>query len=153
VPLVSFLRFPPSVPNVKKIVYSTCSIHAIENEGVVKHVLTSEECELGNFRLAPQNEVLPSWSRRGLPEELDSLGKFFSPLSPKTIIYFPDDAGSLLRCLPGEDATNGFFVSCFVKGREGRVGKRKFVDNDSPLPHRKKKHKNPEKGLLNSTKT
>ena len=74
----AFLR---SVPSVKKIVYSTCSIHAIENEGVVKHVLASEECQLGNFRLAPRNEVLPSWPRRGLAEEFDSLGIFSFSLS------------------------------------------------------------------------
>jgi len=88
-------------PNVKKIVYSTCSIHAIENEGVVKRVLASEECKLANFRLAPRNGVLPFWPRRGLPEEFESF----------------DDADSLVRCSPGEDATNGFFVSCFVKKR------------------------------------
>jgi len=26
-----------------------------------------------------------------------------------------DDAESLIRCSPGEDGTNGFFVSCFVR--------------------------------------
>lgn len=25
------------------------------------------------------------------------------------------DATSVIRCLPGEDATNGFFVSCFIR--------------------------------------
>jgi putative methyltransferase len=128
------------VPHVKKIVYSTCSIHAIENEGIVKHVLNSVECKTGGFRLAPRNEVLSSWPRRGLPEELDTLGEFFRPYpSPKSNEYFPDAADSLVRCLPGEDATNGFFVSCFVKEDEMTTGKRKFVDNDSPVPHHKRK--------------
>ena len=49
----------------------------MENEEVVKHVLNSEECKLGRFRLAPRNEVLPSWPRRGL---IDSLGIFVSAL-------------------------------------------------------------------------
>ena len=38
------------------------------------------------------------------------------------------NASSLVRCLPGEDATNGFFVSCFVK--ESAVEKRKTVSDD-----------------------
>lgn len=63
------------VPSVEKIVYSTCSVHAIENEGVVRNILNSEECKIGKFRLAPQNEVLATWPRRGSPEELDSPGE------------------------------------------------------------------------------
>lgn len=128
-----FLR---PVPNVQKIVYSTCSVHAMENEEVVKHVLNSEECKLGRFRLAPRNEVLPSWPRRGL---IDSLGIFvFGPRQIKKVTYFPGDAGSLIRCSPGEDATNGFFVSCFVKEDEATTRKRDTSDND-PIPRLKKR--------------
>ena len=29
-----------------------------------------------------------------------------------------DDAASFVRCVPGEDRTNGFFVACFVKTKE-----------------------------------
>jgi len=38
-----------------------------------------------------------------------------------------DDAASLVRCVPGEDRTNGFFVACFVKTRESlaRIGELK----------------------------
>ncbi|KAH0833261.1 S-adenosyl-L-methionine-dependent methyltransferase [Lanmaoa asiatica] len=85
-------------PRVRRIVYSTCSVHATENERVVCEALRSEEAERRNFKLAPPGEVLPSWHRRGLPDELDS----------------SDYASSLVRCSPDEDATNGFFVSCFV---------------------------------------
>jgi hypothetical protein len=28
---------------------------------------------------------------------------------------YVEDAASVIRCMPSEDATNGFFVSCFVK--------------------------------------
>lgn len=31
------------------------------------------------------------------------------------------DAEGLIRCLPGEDATNGFFVSCFVRRMEDEM--------------------------------
>jgi len=63
------------VPNVTRIVYSTCSVHAIENEHVVSEALQSDEATIGNFKLAPANEVLPQWPRRGLPEEMGDPGK------------------------------------------------------------------------------
>ncbi|KDR78915.1 hypothetical protein GALMADRAFT_64214 [Galerina marginata CBS 339.88] len=114
-------------PNVKKIVYSTCSIHATENERVVRDALNSEEATAGTFRLAPQKEVLPTWPRRGYSDELDSSA----------------DASSLIRCLPGEDATNGFFVSCFVKlsTRKRKKGIDDEVDELSSRKARKKKKK------------
>ncbi|PFH53101.1 hypothetical protein AMATHDRAFT_79254 [Amanita thiersii Skay4041] len=105
------LRHAMKFPNVLRIVYSTCSIHAIENERVVEAALSSEEAKVGSFTLAPQNEVLPTWPRRGLASEMSD----------------PNRAASLVRCLPGEDNTNGFFVSCFVKG--GKRKKRK-LDTD-----------------------
>ncbi|CAL1716825.1 unnamed protein product [Somion occarium] len=86
-------------PSVKRIVYSTCSIHAAENEHVVRDALQSEECLSGRFDLASPGDVLPAWKRRGIPEEMNN----------------PADAASLVRCSPGEDATNGFFVSLFVR--------------------------------------
>jgi len=86
-------------PSVRRIVYSTCSIYAAENEHVVRDSLMSEEARNGRFVLAQMSDVLPSWHRRGLQEELGEIG----------------DASSLVRCVPGEDATNGFFVSCFVR--------------------------------------
>lgn len=38
------------------------------------------------------------------------------------------DPECMVRCSPGEDATNGFFVSCFVRQSQGgltKLGKRK----------------------------
>ena len=48
------------------------------------------------------------------------------------------DADSLVRCSPGEDATNGFFVSLFVRGNDEadaaqhETNKRKEPGGDSP---------------------
>lgn len=47
-------------PNVKKVVYSTCSKHQQENEGVVQKALLD-----GRFKLT--TGVFPEWTRRGLP--------------------------------------------------------------------------------------
>ncbi|KAJ3328472.1 hypothetical protein HDU91_004093, partial [Kappamyces sp. JEL0680] len=70
-----------SFPRVKKVVYSTCSKHAEENEKVVDFVLQQNS----NFRLV--QEVFPQWTRRGLP-----------------II---NDHASVIRTLPSEDKTIG----------------------------------------------
>jgi len=41
--------------------------------------------------------------------------------------FLTGDAECVIRCSPGEDATNGFFVSCFVRQSQGgstKLGKR-----------------------------
>lgn len=58
------------VPNVEKIVYSTCSVHSVENEQVVAKALDSEEAKRGSFSLAPREAVIQTWERRGVSEEM-----------------------------------------------------------------------------------
>jgi len=118
------LRHAMTFPNVIRIVYSTCSIHAIENEHVVQTALDSKEAKGGKFTLAPQNEVLPTWQRRGLADHL----------------YDSSNAASLIRCLSGEDHTNGFFVACFVKKRK-RVIPHALEDEhcQTDQPHKKRR--------------
>lgn len=84
--------------------YSTCSIHAEEDERVVARALESGG---GKWRVAPRSSVLPAWERRGRVEELGP------------------DAEGVIRCLP-EDKTNGFFVSCLerVEGDVKKAGRR-----------------------------
>ncbi|KAH7884674.1 S-adenosyl-L-methionine-dependent methyltransferase [Phlebopus sp. FC_14] len=96
---LSMIRHAMKFPTVQKIVYSTCSIHAVENERVVHQALKSDEALKGSFQLAPREDVLPRWHRRGLPQEMDT----------------QQNALSLIRCSPDDDATNGFFVSCFIR--------------------------------------
>jgi len=80
-------------PNVQRIVYSTCSIHAEENESVVGQTLG----KIGHlFKL---EKALPFWHRRGI-DDFDS----------------NHDIGvNCVRSDAKEDLTNGFFIALFAR--------------------------------------
>ncbi|CAG9819181.1 unnamed protein product [Phaedon cochleariae] len=84
-------------PDVKRVVYSTCSIYPEENEDVVRQVLETNY----NFKLVPaQQYVGDVWQNFGSSEYGD-IGKF------------------CLYAKPEEDLTNGFFVAVFERLKEG----------------------------------
>ncbi|KAJ1965095.1 hypothetical protein GGI12_001011 [Dipsacomyces acuminosporus] len=97
---LSIILHAMKFPSVKRISYSTCSVHKEENEGVVARVLQSQ----GEFVLAPREQVIPTWPRRGLDDA--GLAK--------------EQASCVLRTLP-EDGTNGFFVAGFVRERPADI--------------------------------
>ena len=76
-------------PNVKKVVYSTCSKHDQENELVVQHVLQNST----NWRLS--KDVFTQWPRRG--------------------VEVIKGNRNLVRSLAEEDKTIGFFVALFER--------------------------------------
>jgi putative methyltransferase len=117
------LRFP----NAERVAYSTCSVHAEENERVVAAVLAwlgggggEDEGEkkgssLPNAAPPPPSppprpegwrlaRALPAWSTRGIPEGDES------PLS-----LSPEDAAKVIRAHPATDGTDGFFVAVFER--------------------------------------
>ncbi|KAG8832406.1 hypothetical protein FRC17_001387 [Serendipita sp. 399] len=109
---LKMIRHAMKFPSLQRLVYSTCSIHATENEHVVLQALGSEEALDKKFRVESRENMIPSWPRRGLKGLDDSI-----------------PADSFIRCLP-EDGTNGFFVACFVRNNEKQPSalKRKAVE-------------------------
>ena len=65
----SLLRHAMRFPSANRIVYSTCSTHWEENEGVVWRILQSDECQRGRWKILKRGVgqgVLASWERRGM---------------------------------------------------------------------------------------
>jgi len=89
-------------PNLQALVYSTCSIHEVENERVVAQVLAANE----DFEL---DVALPHWPRRG------------------RLLSDEDRAHTIARCTVRsqypDDETIGFYLARFV--RKGSAQKAK----------------------------
>lgn len=95
-----------SFPDVKRVVYSTCSIYPEENEEVIREVISSNH----KFKLRPVSEIFS--------------GNWFN--------YGSSDYGKMgsycLYAKPEQDLTNGFFIAVFERLEEGEVNEF-FVDN------------------------
>lgn len=98
-------------PSLKRLVYSTCSVHHEENEDVVMQALHSEVACSRGWQLCSRADCIPSWPIRGLAQYCHNN---------------PSWAEAMIRCVPGGadwdkeqglslEATNGFFVTCFVR--------------------------------------
>ncbi|GKT47975.1 25S rRNA (cytosine-C(5))-methyltransferase rcm1 [Colletotrichum spaethianum] len=110
--LLHAMRFP----SAKKISYSTCSIHAEENEGVVIRALASKVAKERGWKiLAREKQVrgMREWPVRGLPE---------AAVGDETV------AEACIRTYKGDGhGVMGFFVAAFA--RDGSEG---AADDDGP---------------------
>ncbi|KAK0534765.1 hypothetical protein OC842_002547 [Tilletia horrida] len=112
---LTMIKHAMRFPSLCRIVYSTCSIHAEEDEHVVLAALASEEAQKGGWGLMGREKVLPGWAVRGKVRECGG---------DATI------ANSVIRCVPGGEparveglapgsvhieASNGFFVAGFER--------------------------------------
>lgn len=81
-----------SFENCRVVVYSTCSVHEEENEGVVREVLNDARVQARGWKLS---NIMPGiWRSRGIKNPDDTLPLDYT-----------------IRCDPTRDETNGFFVA------------------------------------------
>eukprot|EP00746_Dinoflagellata_sp_MGD_P122910 gnl/MRDRNA2_/MRDRNA2_57672_c0_seq1.p1 gnl/MRDRNA2_/MRDRNA2_57672_c0~~gnl/MRDRNA2_/MRDRNA2_57672_c0_seq1.p1 ORF type:complete len:434 (+),score=86.24 gnl/MRDRNA2_/MRDRNA2_57672_c0_seq1:62-1303(+) len=101
-------------PALKKLVYSTCSVNAEENEDVVQTILKDKK--IGDkFKLV---KILPAWTRRGL-----------------------NGLEQCVRADPNLDMCTGFFVAVFERMKHKKKSKQAEAEaKPEPTPEPPKKN-------------
>ncbi|KAL8818315.1 MAG: hypothetical protein Q9223_003019 [Gallowayella weberi] len=103
-------------PNARKICYSTCSIHAEENEHVIIAALKSAEAQHHGWRLLQRSEQvagLESWPIRGDIQSCHNKVIGGSTAGTETEMEI---AEACIRCHAGtKEGTQGFFVAAFTR--------------------------------------
>jgi hypothetical protein len=130
------MRFKSAV----RVVYSTCSVHVEENEGVIKRVSQSGELWFLSRRFPSPSlkrkvlvtqvlskpefvkagwkleRALPSWPRRGLQGSHPQAGPSV-PFDTRPFSTHPDsfELDRMVRCDARLDHSHGFFVTCLIR--------------------------------------
>jgi putative methyltransferase len=108
-----------SFPAAKRVTYSTCSIHVLENEFVVSRVLASEVAKRGGWRIMRRDEQpkgLRKWKHRGIRTDAIKPGGEQTDVAAASVDLSDEELDACLRCWPGDDeGTSGFFVAGFVR--------------------------------------
>lgn len=99
---ITALRHAMSFPTVASIVYSTCSVHYAENEGVVAEALHDHRNEWEI--VAPS--CLSHWTRRG---------QLATGRNDEDLPYLSKEESKCLIRANEKDQTNGFFVACLCR--------------------------------------
>lgn len=110
---VTALKHAMTFPSVQQIVYSTCSIHAQENEQVVEQAVKQNPDDW--MIVAPH--CLAKWKRRGVATE---------GLSEQ-------ETDCMIR-VDKEDDTNGFFVCCLQRRSKTKQKAGKAKSSADPAP-------------------
>ncbi|SCU88581.1 LADA_0E10990g1_1 [Lachancea dasiensis] len=101
------VRYALSFPSAKKLVYSTCSVHAEENERIVIDLLLDSKVKEWGWRVRKRAGVIPAWPRRGFLNEFEEVFRDKQEAQ--------DLAEGCIRVLPREDGGIGFFAVCFER--------------------------------------
>ena len=115
------LRHAMAFPSVRHITYSTCSVHAEENEDVVVQALISDAAHEGGWRIMKREEQVDGmqrWLRRGI---LKAVKDSLYSVKAEHDLDAEEVAEACIRCEKrSEDGTMGFFVAGFVKDEAAR---------------------------------
>lgn len=99
-------------PSARKITYSTCSIHAEENEQVVIAALRSPEDQQRGWRILRRAEQVAGMRAWGIRGDRQACERFLDGRTQEV----EDVVEGCIRCEKGtKEGTMGFFVACFVR--------------------------------------
>lgn len=117
------LEHAMSFPAAKSITYSTCSVHAEENEHVVVKALLSDIAHQRGWSVMKRSEQVDGmrrWGKRGREDDARSAVPESSSTKASRRLNLAEVAEACLRCdKAGDDGTMGFFVAGFVRSGSG----------------------------------